>query len=80
MYRVHTLIFLSGSGNLVLREARHPCLEIQDGISFIPNDVEIIKGNFDMPSCVTVLSTPYLITDKSEFQIISKAVTNHKSL
>jgi hypothetical protein len=34
----------SGSGNLVLRDARHPCLELQDGVNFIPNDVEMVKG------------------------------------
>ena len=33
-----------GSSRLVLQEARHPCLALQDGISFIPNDVEMIKG------------------------------------
>jgi len=33
-----------GSGNLVLRGARHPCLEVQDDVNFIPNDVEMIKG------------------------------------
>ncbi|KAH9039589.1 DNA mismatch repair protein [Lactarius pseudohatsudake] len=32
-----------GTGNLVLRDARHPCLEVQDDISFIPNDVEMVK-------------------------------------
>lgn len=36
---------ITGAGNLVLREARHPLLEVQDDISFIPNDIEMIKGN-----------------------------------
>ncbi|RPD65678.1 DNA mismatch repair protein [Lentinus tigrinus ALCF2SS1-7] len=34
-----------GSGSLVLKEARHPCLEVQDDVSFIPNDVEMIKDD-----------------------------------
>ncbi|XP_075975314.1 DNA mismatch repair protein spel1 [Anticarsia gemmatalis] len=29
----------------VLKELRHPCLEIQEGISFIPNDVEFKRGS-----------------------------------
>ncbi|KAJ7885085.1 muts domain V-domain-containing protein [Mycena olivaceomarginata] len=32
-----------GTGDLVLRDARHPCLEVQDDVSFIPNDVELVK-------------------------------------
>ncbi|KAH0834904.1 DNA mismatch repair protein [Lanmaoa asiatica] len=33
-----------GESSLVLKDARHPCLEVQDEISFIPNDVEMVKG------------------------------------
>ncbi|KAI9065630.1 DNA mismatch repair protein [Trametes sanguinea] len=37
-------ILEKGSGSLVLKDARHPCLEVQDDVSFIPNDVEMIKN------------------------------------
>ncbi|EJT99314.1 DNA mismatch repair protein [Dacryopinax primogenitus] len=33
-----------GTGNVVVKEARHPCLEVQDEVNFIPNDHEMIKG------------------------------------
>lgn len=32
-----------GSGILKLRESRHPCLELQDGLAFIPNDADFKK-------------------------------------
>ncbi len=32
-----------GSGILKLTNSRHPCLEFQDGVNFIPNDVEFIR-------------------------------------
>ncbi|RMY01264.1 hypothetical protein D0866_15814 [Hortaea werneckii] len=33
-----------GTGNTVLTEARHPCMEMQDDISFITNDVSLIRS------------------------------------
>jgi DNA mismatch repair protein MSH2 len=33
-----------GTGDLVLRAARHPCLEMQDDVNFIPNDIEMRRG------------------------------------
>ncbi|MCJ1310033.1 MutS-like protein [Agyrium rufum] len=33
-----------GTGNTILKEARHPCLEMQDDVQFITNDVSLIRG------------------------------------
>ncbi|KAI0292908.1 DNA mismatch repair protein [Russula brevipes] len=41
-----------GTGDLVFKDARHPCLEVQDDISFIPNDVEMVKINQNSRSSV----------------------------
>jgi DNA mismatch repair protein MSH2 len=57
-----------GSGSLILGDARHPCLEVQDEVSFIPNDIEMVKG--DQNSSIA-LSHADTSPDKSEFQIIS---------
>ena len=34
-----------GEGNTILKEARHPCMEMQDDVQFITNDVSLIRGS-----------------------------------
>ena len=34
-----------GQGNTILREARHPCMEMQDDVQFITNDVTLVRGS-----------------------------------
>ncbi|KZS97038.1 DNA mismatch repair protein [Sistotremastrum niveocremeum HHB9708] len=41
---IKPILSKKGSGHLILKEARHPCLEVQEEISFIANDVEMRKG------------------------------------
>ena len=33
-----------GQGDTVLKDARHPCMEMQDDVQFITNDVSLVRG------------------------------------
>jgi len=35
------------NGKTIVKEARHPCVEVQDGVTFIANDVEFIKDQIE---------------------------------
>jgi DNA mismatch repair protein MSH2 len=41
---VRPTITPAGVGNIVLKQFRHPCLEVQDGVAIIANDVELVRG------------------------------------
>jgi DNA mismatch repair protein MSH2 len=45
---VRPVIYPMGHGILSLRASRHPCLEVQDNVSFIPNDVELKQGESNL--------------------------------
>ena len=38
----------AGTGDLVLMQARHPCVEAMDDVSFIPNDVVLRRGDSNL--------------------------------
>lgn len=41
---VKPTMYERGQGDTILIEARHPSLEVQDDVTFIPNDVSLKRG------------------------------------
>lgn len=41
---VRPKILNSGDGRIILKDARHPCLEMQESVCVIPNDVHLERG------------------------------------
>jgi DNA mismatch repair protein MSH2 len=42
---VRPKMYARGTGDTILKEARHPCMECQDDVSFITNDVELKRDS-----------------------------------
>jgi DNA mismatch repair protein MSH2 len=42
---VRPVMHARGTGDTILKEARHPCMEMQDDIQFITNDVSLVRGS-----------------------------------
>jgi DNA mismatch repair protein MSH2 len=62
---------ISGTGDLIVKQARHPCLEVQDDINFIANDHTMLKGKLFVRTLYHVNSCSSHATDSGEFQILT---------
>ncbi|XP_004363541.2 Msh2 protein [Capsaspora owczarzaki ATCC 30864] len=45
---VRPVVSAKGEGNIRLFGARHPCLEVQDDVAFIANDVALVRGKSEL--------------------------------
>lgn len=72
-YYLHTL----GTGVINIVQARHPCLEVQENVAFIPNDASFDKGTVIKlaRSCFHLLNITYIFTAAKSKSLMSEKVT-----
>ena len=63
----------SGHGDLLFVEARHPCLEAQDDIAFIANDVELKRGSHEL----SIISGPNMGGKSTYIRQVRSAFNAH---
>lgn len=65
-------MFPEGSGILELKQLRHPCLELQEDVTFIPNDCYFKKGKTLSFNCLKdVQSMTNICKDEAQMIIIT---------
>lgn len=64
-------ILEKGSGKVELVEVRHPCMELQDGVNYIPNDAVFEKGTFYIDIVKPYVILIIIFLDGARFYIIT---------
>ena len=82
-YMCTLMQLFAGKGSIKLIGARHPCVEAQDDVNFIPNDISLSKGNAlrarmyepSMPHLslfiLKLMAFPFSFTGIAEFAIVT---------
>lgn len=58
---VRPKLYPQGTGLLDLKQVRHPCVELQDSMSYIPNDAYFKQGNLIFFYCNICVVFYYLL-------------------
>ncbi|ENH68333.1 DNA mismatch repair protein msh-2 [Fusarium oxysporum f. sp. cubense race 1] len=64
---VRPKIHARGEGQTILREARHPCMELQDDVQFITNDIELTRDK----SSFLIITGPNMGASDSQLKGVS---------